>query len=148
MSLITVSSPRSDQLRPASHRPNVLACAITLLAIRASLRVWGFGRTLRFVRRRVDGRRHLAAIDPFTIITSTLDAVTIAAALLPIRARCLEQALATCWLAGGRGAVPTLRIGVKPLNFEAHAWVEYMGEPVGEQSERLGELVAFPALPQ
>jgi hypothetical protein len=47
---------------------------------------------------------------------------------------CLRRSLVLKWLLSGAGIPAELRMGVRPEqgSLEAHAWVEYQGEPVGE----------------
>lgn len=49
--------------------------------------------------------------------------------------RCLERSMATALLCRLRGSWPQWRTGVALQPFQAHAWVEVEGRPVGE-SER------------
>lgn len=49
--------------------------------------------------------------------------------------RCLERSVATSLLCRTRGSWPDWRTGVALQPFQAHAWVEAEGRPVGE-SER------------
>ncbi|WJV44468.1 lasso peptide biosynthesis B2 protein [Streptomyces flavofungini] len=45
---------------------------------------------------------------------------------------CLQRSIATALLCRGRGVWPTWCTGVRTSPFQAHAWVEVAGEPVGE----------------
>lgn len=47
---------------------------------------------------------------------------------------CLRQSLALQWLLGRRGIVADLRFGVRKEvdGLDAHAWLEYAGQPIGE----------------
>jgi hypothetical protein len=64
--------------------------------------------------------------------------------VLPTDSRCLIKSLVLVALLARRGIDSTLVIGVRPgRDFEAHAWVEHLGDPVlpdgGDSYERLGE---------
>ena len=47
---------------------------------------------------------------------------------------CLRQSLVLRWLLGRAGIPAELRLGARreAATLEAHAWVEYRGEPIGE----------------
>lgn len=45
---------------------------------------------------------------------------------------CLQRSIATALLCRSRGVWPTWCTGVRTSPFQAHAWVEVAGEPVGE----------------
>jgi hypothetical protein len=47
---------------------------------------------------------------------------------------CLRRALALQWLLTRRGHLTDLRLGVRKIQekLEAHAWLEYYGQPIGE----------------
>lgn len=54
--------------------------------------------------------------------------------LSPVVAGCVPRALTLWWLCRRLRLRATFRLGVRTLTgrFEAHAWVEVSGEPVGE----------------
>lgn len=62
------------------------------------------------------------------------------------RANCLHQSLALCRILRREGLPARLRIGVKKnmRTFQAHAWVELEGTPLGRQS--IDEFEAFDRL--
>jgi hypothetical protein len=70
----------------------------------------------------------------------------LAAAIYPFRADCLERSLACVWLARHAGFDATLRLGVSPLPFEAHAWAECDGRTVNELEEGVARFTRFPPL--
>jgi len=57
----------------------------------------------------------------------------------PLRTYCLERSLVLVWLLRRHGVGGNLRIGVKREGSEllAHAWVELMGQPLGESAPNL-----------
>ena len=71
------------------------------------------------------------------LMTATVRAVATVAALYPGRARCLEQSMTLYWMFRRRGVGVRLRLGAQPYPFEAHAWIEYRGEPLSEDREQL-----------
>ncbi|MCP2170076.1 lasso peptide biosynthesis B2 protein [Goodfellowiella coeruleoviolacea] len=50
---------------------------------------------------------------------------------------CLQRSIATALLCRLRGSWPTWRTGVRTRPFEAHAWVEVDGIPVGEDPDNI-----------
>jgi hypothetical protein len=68
-------------------------------------------------------------------------------ALLPLRVRCLEQSLTLYWLLRRRGVQVSLRLGVNPYRFRAHAWIEYDGKAIEEDPESIAALSPLPGLP-
>jgi hypothetical protein len=122
-------------------RPGIPTCFATLLATRTSLKLLGFRRTVRLVRwwtGRLGPRP--ARFTP----ERAARAVAIAGAFFPGRAICLEQSIALFLILRRLGQEATLRIGVQPYPFLAHAWVEHGGSPVLEQEESLRRFVPFP----
>jgi len=129
--------------RQAAHVPSVWRCMVILIAVRLSLRCFGFGRTWRALQRsaRVASRARPISLD------ATASQVAVAAACLPGRLRCLEQSL-TLWLMLRRyGVAVSLRLGIKPYAPLAHAWVEYDGAPLNEKLELIRKLVPLPEIP-
>lgn len=70
--------------------------------------------------------------------------VDLAAAFFPARARCLERSFALHVCLGRCGIPTTVRLGVQPYPFAAHAWVELDGEPIGESPDSIALFRALP----
>jgi hypothetical protein len=134
---------RPHDLRP----PSTVRCFVLLLAIRAALRVLGFGRTHRIVLRLARGGA-AAATGCLPVVNATAERVAMAAAFIPGRALCLEQSLALYLLLRRRGIQAALRLGVQAYPFAAHAWVEHAGEPVNESVEKLKPLIRLDVPPE
>jgi hypothetical protein len=124
---------------PAGERRQLLALVAALPAISLLLATAGLVRTRRWLDATSVSRsvRRPSATD--------LHAAQRAAALAEIagrrgavRATCLRQALFLHWLLRRQGLLPVLRLGVRKTDgvFDAHAWVELDGVPLG-QSELL-----------
>jgi hypothetical protein len=123
--------------------PSLLRCLLLLLLADLSLRTAGLHRTAGWAERiaalgpaRADSQRSTQA---------TAARVALAAAFYPRRALCLEQSLVLFTLLRRGGTPARLRLGVRPLPFLAHAWVEVDGVPVNEQPDAIAQLVPFPA---
>jgi hypothetical protein len=62
---------------------------------------------------------------------------------------CLVRSLVVVWLLRRRGIAAEFRLGVRTLTgrFEAHAWVEHLGVPLGEDADvaRVFNAFEFPA---
>ena len=118
-------------------------CAATLLRVYIALRVRGLHRVLVATNAtplgapspdddRIEAARRIAR------------AVERTAALLPLRARCIEQSIAMLVLCRRRGIPCRLQIGARPLPFAAHAWVEVDGVAVNGDTELLTGFAPFP----
>jgi hypothetical protein len=123
--------------------PSVLRCGLLLLAIRVMLRVRGFVSTMDWIRGRVDTTA--------ASTSATMEAVravqwplAMAAALYPGRARCLEQSLVLYYLLRRDGIAVRYCQGVKPFPFQAHAWIEYRGEPINDVPEHADQFARLP----
>lgn len=117
---------------------------LLLLLFDAALRLGGLERALRLARR-------LGARDADTgwrrdDTDAVAHGVATAAAFYPRRALCLEQSLAL-FVALRRARAPAkLRIGVRPLPFVAHAWVEIDGIAINEAPDVIAQLTPFPGV--
>jgi hypothetical protein len=62
-----------------------------------------------------------------------------------VEVTCLHRALVLWWILGRRGIACRLRLGTRhrPGPFEAHAWIECGGVPIGESSTHLATFDAF-----
>ncbi|HEV2147948.1 MAG TPA: lasso peptide biosynthesis B2 protein [Longimicrobiaceae bacterium] len=125
--------------------PSVARCAILLLAVRAHLKLRGFGPSVAAARRL--GARLTGAGLAAEEVERASYRVAVAAAFFPGRAVCLEQSLALYILLRRRGVPAELRLGVQVYPFHAHAWVELHGEPVNEHPETVARFRALPEVP-
>lgn len=67
----------------------------------------------------------------------------------PLRARCLGRALTLHQLLERRGVTgATVRVGVRPTGgrLDAHAWVEWAGQVVGDRAEHVQGFAVMPGL--
>jgi hypothetical protein len=143
----------------ARSAPSALRCACFIAILKLALRLGGIARVLRWIRARhagriveceVDDAANLAgeriatrAVTP-PLIVKTEHAVAIAAALYPGRALCLERSLALYYYLRRAGVDARFRLGARPHPFEAHAWVEYAGEPVNDFREHIVPFMPLP----
>jgi transglutaminase-like putative cysteine protease len=129
-------------MRRATTAPALLSCLLLLAVVDVLARTAGLRRTLRVVRRLAgDGRARLR-VDPDLVEATTARLVT-AAAFYPRRALCLEQSLALFVLLRRRGIAAEFRLGVQPLPFYAHSWIEVEGSPVNERGGLPLQLATF-----
>ena len=152
MSPTTAPPPAPPSALPAAPSapvpawsPSLLASSISLVIVIATLRVFGFTRTLRGIERLTRRDAWCESVDR-ALMTATVRAVATVAALFPGRARCLEQSMTLYWKFRRRGVGVRLRLGAQPYPFEAHAWIEYRGEPLSEDREQLKRLIPLPEL--
>ncbi len=136
------SATRSGQSVAAA---SVLRAFWALFAIKTSLKARGFRSTLAHVERRRDKHSHRIP-GTYEEVQAVARSVSIAAAFYPGRALCLEQSLALYAILVERFHDVSLRFGIQPRPFAAHAWVEYKGDPVDEEAERLKLYAPFPTL--
>jgi len=144
-SLYSSKAMESSVRQPQIAAVSVIECLATLLLIKCALRLGGFARTYRSIRRAAE-RRTKIDDDVSIAVRSVGRRVAAAAALFPGRALCLEQSLCLSYCLARRGVHVDLRLGVQPYGFVAHAWVEYRGQAINEDREVLRKIVAFPSV--
>ena len=125
--------------------PSSFLCALTLIALDASLRILGMQRTIGLAHR-LAGASAADTSSARTLIAQTGRRIAVIAAFYPRRALCLEQSLVLFVLLRRRGVPVDLRIGVQPFPFVAHAWVEWHGLPINESEDFVSTLAPFPSL--
>jgi Transglutaminase-like superfamily len=125
--------------------PSVLRCGLMLFAVKAALRISGFGATMRWIRRRAE-RAIGATPASARALAAAEHSVAMAGALYPGRALCLEQSLVLYDLLRQRGVAVRYCQGAQPHPFEAHAWVEYRGKPINDIPEHVKRFARFPSL--
>lgn len=120
--------------------PWLVTCFAQLALIDACTRILGLRGAFALVRRT---RTQWPACDGLGVVAETARRLILAASFYPGRALCLEQSLALCALLRRRGVPAEFRLGVKPLPFVAHAWVEVNGKAVGEEHSALPGFATF-----
>jgi hypothetical protein len=136
-------SPESD-IETHAGFSGVVRASITLARIRWMLTRRGFNETINQLRSLRS--TNPAPSDERTTVEHIVAQVAVAGALFPGRARCLEQALALHSLLRRRGIPTTVYLGVRPHRFQAHAWVEYRGQPLNEGTDMIRRVTAVPVL--
>ncbi len=121
-------SPERDLHAHLSRRPpvrmgEVLAVAAFAAAASWRLRFGGFARALAWARGQAPGRRerHIV-IDELAVEIAQYQC---ARSLLPASPRCLLDSLTLKAWTAARGVRTQLVIGIRPLPFAAHCWVEH-----------------------
>jgi hypothetical protein len=127
------------------HTPSVFTCAVVIFALKGALRIYGFGKVIGWISRRVESLPATEWLEP-EAVKVTERTVATAAALYPGRARCLEQSLVLYYLLRRHGIAVIYRQGVSPRPFQAHAWIEYGGEVVNDVAEHAKQFVRLPDL--
>jgi len=110
----------------AWHTPSVFTCGSMIFALKFALRFCGFGRVIRWIRRRVEIIPATTWLD-MEAVKAAERAVATAGALYPGRALCLEQSLVLYYLLRRRGVAVTYCHGVTPRPFQAHAGSTLLG---------------------
>src|SRR5712691_2170974 len=72
--------------------PSVLRCGLLILTVRMSLKILGYHRTIRWIRRRVQTVPVTESVNT-DLVQAAERAVAVAGAFYPGRALCLEQSL-------------------------------------------------------
>jgi transglutaminase-like putative cysteine protease len=112
------------------------------------LRLFGFKKTYSFTTTETTTSR----ASQIPLVATPLDYAQRCARLTEIaashglyKANCLHQSLALCSFLRQRGLHARMRIGVLPTSkpFDAHAWVELEGTPLGQA---ITEYQPFPGL--
>jgi len=122
---------------------SVLRCGLLICAAKAGLKILGFGRTLRCIRRGVERVPPTGFVDN-EAVRATEYGVALAGALYPGRALCLEQSLVLYYLLRRQGIAVKYCQGVQAHPLAAHAWVEYEGEPLNDVPEHVRHFVPLP----
>jgi hypothetical protein len=134
----TETSTASNEIRV----PSVLQSGIMIAALKLSLKVRGYKRTIAWVRRRVE-RVPVRADVPPTVVKAAEWWVAMAAAFYPGRAQCLERSLVLYYILRRQGVPVKYCHGVQPWPLISHAWVEYRGEVVNDVPERVKAFSRF-----
>jgi hypothetical protein len=142
---ITTAAPVSRSVAQPGFRrpPGSLACAAVIVIVTLGLRLGGL-RSTKALTRWLIARRRSGAPAERTCIPLVVHRVDLAAAFFPGRARCLERSLALHVCLGWCGVQTTVRLGVQPYPFTAHAWVELDGEPVGDSQDSVALFCPLP----
>ena len=127
----------------AAKVPSVIRAGLTIFAIKLSLKIRGYSRTMQWMRRAVGNVPPMSETD-VAIVEAAEHAVAMAGALYPGRALCLEQSLALYYLLRRQGVLVRYCQGVHPCPFQAHAWIEYQGEVVNDVREHAVEFSRLP----
>jgi hypothetical protein len=135
----TETSTASNEIRV----PSVLTSGIMIAALKLSLRVRGYKRTIEWVRRRV-WRVPVRTDVPPTVVKAAEWWVAMAAAFYPGRAECLERSLVLYYVLRRQGVPVKYCHGVQPFPLLSHAWVEYRGEVVNDVPEQVKEFSRLP----
>lgn len=121
-----------DKLRALSFSEclMLLVSVLTLPLVSVQLKLRGFRKTERFMAQF--SRLNIQPAASQARVNQVAKMVSIAAALVPYRARCLEQAITVWWMLGVMGVSSTIRLGVckSGVSIEAHAWVLHEGKIV------------------
>jgi hypothetical protein len=108
-----------------------------LVLTRAGLRVVGFGVWKRVAAALARVRRDGDGGNTDSVLAAVVKMHAAAERRLFFKPSCLEHALVLWWLLRRQGVAAELRVGGRKEQgrFEAHAWVEAGGAPVGDADE-------------
>jgi hypothetical protein len=116
-----------------------------LVLTRAGLRVVGFGAWKRVAAALARVRRGGNVRDTDSVSAALVKMHAAAERRLFFKPSCLEHALVLWWLLRRQGVAAELRVGGRKEQgrFEAHAWVEAGGAPVGDAGETHRQFAPF-----
>ena len=123
-----------------------MRAALLLPFMTLSLRLRGFRATQRFLQKSLTATNgDLPEETVKQCIANASRMVLAAARICPIRSTCLERSLCLWWLLARQNIATRFRIGVKKdgEKFSAHAWVERLGEAIGEPDASHLHFAAF-----
>ena len=143
----TISNLKKIRELSGADRWLLVQAFLALPVVALGLRCWGF-------RRLQAGLNQGAAMAPHSsALKSDLDQARATARLVQAAAcyglfqlNCLPQSLVLWWLLRRQGLAGELRIGVKPeaSGLEAHAWVEFQGQPLNDGADVARRFAPFP----
>jgi hypothetical protein len=126
----------------------ILVAVFMLPVIALSLKLFGFKQTKkrmsRLIPNTIDGIP--AREDELSRAQLISRAVAIAGNHGLYKANCLKQSLLLWWLLARRGIPSEIKLGTQKIPqeiFNAHAWVEYKGEVLGDPTELEHQYLAF-----
>ncbi len=137
-----MDSSRSAAAEPGRDRGAVLAASLMLPLAGLTLHVLGVRRALRLYAGdpRCGGRS-----DPEAAERAAREVERAGREYSVYPVNCLVRSLVLVWLLRRRGIAADFRLGVRTLTgrFEAHAWVEHSGVPLGEDADVARAFEAF-----
>ena len=122
--------------------PSVLKSGLMIAALKASLKLRGYKRTIEWIRRRVERVRMRTDVEP-SVVKAAEWWVAMAAAFYPGRAQCLERSLVLYYVLRRQGVPVRYCHGVQPWPLISHAWVEYRGAVINDVPERVKAFSRF-----
>lgn len=133
------TSTASNEIRV----PSVLTSGMMIAALKLSLEVRGYKRTIDWIRRRVEHVPVRMDVPP-TVVKAAEWWVAMAAAFYPGRAECLERSLVLYYVLRRQGVPVRYCHGVRPSPLTAHAWIEYGDEVINDVPEHVKEFSRLP----
>ena len=128
---------RKWQALPKAERNALLSMMIAMPLLELGLRIFGYGRTRRWIDRRTQRRAKPSITKPDTIVGERLAQLAVIAGNRGlIHATCLRQSLITYGILRWRGLTPDLVIGVQRTSAtpDMHAWVTLDGVALGQNT--------------
>jgi hypothetical protein len=115
---------------------------VLLLVVDLAIAAGGFPCIHRIVRRVPVWHRR-STLDTVAIVTRVNRGVARAAVWYPRPLHCLPRSAAAAWLLRWHGLPAVLVVGIRPMPFYAHAWVELEGRVVNDAED---VVVRYPAI--
>jgi len=119
-----------------------LGTTAMLPLVRLAISRFGLARSLALMEARACSTRRSPAISDMRALGQL---VNLAADHSPVASNCLARSLMLKWLLLRQGIECQLHIGVRITGgvLEAHAWIQYQGEPINDRQENCESFSAF-----
>jgi hypothetical protein len=134
------------KLQPSTRRFVIRAC-LAAPCFAAALRLSGLRRLQTWNAATLARSARPASLEE---LRGLLALAAGALSAMPVHSSCLARALAFQWLLLRDGIHAQLRIGARVVDrqLDAHAWLEYDGQPITDRPEALRQFPVFePAAP-
>lgn len=130
---------------PVADRWLLLQIFIFLPLTRLGLRLFGFKRTFAIVAWSASVVKQPPPVDEAGEIERLRHWIRFTKQQGPYRGNCLSRSLVLWWLLRRQDIQCEIRIGTRTLagEFQAHAWLEYVGKPINAGSKVQQKYVLF-----
>ena len=127
---------------PSADRGVFVSAAALMPLFRLAIRYPGLARFMNWIEGRTRCEPTRLALPEVRALARLVNQ---AGAHSPGGANCLTRSLLLKWLLLRRGVECQLRIGVRTTGkvLEAHAWIDYEGEPINDRPENCAAFTAF-----
>jgi Transglutaminase-like superfamily len=129
---------------PKEERAIFLRIAVLVPLVEGSVRILGFNRTVRVLKRTLV-RKQMCDPEPARTIVRHQNYLNAFHLKYPGLGRCLARSLTLWLLLKNRGIETDLKFGIKKEKSElaAHAWIEFEGNRIEVESDENADYASF-----